>query len=240
MVAALAAPDSGIFELAVSCEVFGLDHSNLVSPWYGFKVLAVTQAGGLADELGVQRGHTLRAGGRGVGRHDDRVRWPPTKRPRPPSVLDALRAAHARGARIASMCSGAFVLAAAGLLDGRARDDALDVRRGRSPRRFPEIDVDPDVLYVGDGQVLTSAGTAAGIDLCLHVVRMDHGAEVGQRRRPAHGRAAAPRRRPGAVRRARRVPPTGRATRSPRTLDWALEHLDEPLTVDDARPAARA
>ena len=98
----------------------------------------------------------------------------------PPDVLDALRRAHARGARVASVCVGAFALAAAGLLDGRSATthwkEAESFRR-----RFPAVRLNPDVLYVDNGSVLTSAGLSAGIDLCLHVVRRDHGAAVAAR-----------------------------------------------------------
>ncbi|MCC6245630.1 MAG: AraC family transcriptional regulator [Gemmatimonadaceae bacterium] len=91
--------------------------------------------------------------------------------------LSALRAAHRRGARIVSICTGAFVLAEAGLLNGRrATTHWLDVPEFR--RRYPQVECDPDVLYVDEGDVLTSAGIASGIDLCLHVVRRDYGATV--------------------------------------------------------------
>ncbi|RJL35710.1 GlxA family transcriptional regulator [Bailinhaonella thermotolerans] len=92
-----------------------------------------------------------------------------------PQVRAALRAAHARGATVASLCSGAFLLAAAGLLEGR-RATAHWLDAGELARRHPGVIVDPNVLFVGDGSVWTSAGVAAGIDLCLHLVRRDHGA----------------------------------------------------------------
>ena len=97
--------------------------------------------------------------------------------PVPPEVLDALRAAAARGTRIASICVGAFVLAATGLLDGlRATTHWLGA--AALAATHPEVDVDPDVLYVDNGQFLTSAGAAAGLDLCLHMIRRDHGSAV--------------------------------------------------------------
>ncbi|HST39287.1 MAG TPA: helix-turn-helix domain-containing protein [Conexibacter sp.] len=97
--------------------------------------------------------------------------------PVPAAVLDVLRAAAAQGTRIASICVGAFTLAATGLLDGhRATTHWLGT--AELARRHPEIDVDPNVLYVDNGQLLTSAGAAAGLDLCIHVVRRDHGAAV--------------------------------------------------------------
>ncbi len=121
--------------------------------------------------------------------------------PLPPEPLAALREAAARGARVASICTGAFVLAAAGLLDGRRATTHWRYAE-RLAREFPAVTVDPDVLYVDEGDVLTSAGVAAGIDLCLHMVRRDHGARGGERRgAPRRGRRA-PRRRAGAVRRA--------------------------------------
>jgi AraC family transcriptional regulator, transcriptional activator FtrA len=97
---------------------------------------------------------------------------------RPPeSLLRALRSAHARGARLVSICRGAFVLAAAGLLDGRRA--TTHWRHSDELRaRYPLVHVEPDVLFLDEGSILTSAGSAAGIDLCLHIVREDYGAEV--------------------------------------------------------------
>jgi transcriptional regulator GlxA family with amidase domain len=97
--------------------------------------------------------------------------------PIPPEVLDALQHAAARGTRIASICSGAFILAATGLLDGH-RATTHWLAAPALAQRHPEIAVDPDVLYVDNGQFLTSAGAAAGLDLCLHLIRRDHGSAV--------------------------------------------------------------
>lgn len=145
-----------------------------------------------------------------------------------PSVLRALRAAHRRGTRLLSICTGAFVLAAAGVLDGRrATTHWMDVPEFR--RRFPRVDCDPDVLYVDEGSVLTSAGIAAGIDLCLHAVRTDHGARVANavaRRMvvPPHRRGAQAQFIPAAV-----------AVAPERPLDstrqWALARLAQPLSL---------
>src|SRR5690348_8864739 len=93
----------------------------------------------------------------------------------PGKVLTALRAAHGRGARIVSVCSGAFALAAAGLLDGRPATTHWQVS-DRLRRQYPGIDVQPNRLFIDDGDILTSAGVTAGIDLCLHLIRVDHGA----------------------------------------------------------------
>lgn len=99
------------------------------------------------------------------------------ERDHPEEVLEALRLAVARGARALSVCSGAYVLGAAGLLDGRRRTTRWR-HAGEPARRFPKAVVEPDVLYVDEGAVITSAGTAAGIDACLHLVRQAHGPAV--------------------------------------------------------------
>ena len=103
--------------------------------------------------------------------------WKGIDQPVPSSIVNALRHAHARGARLLSICSGSFVLAATGLLDGkRATTHWRYAEAMRS--RYPAIDVDPDVLYVDEGQLLTSAGSAAGLDLCLHLIRRDRGPAI--------------------------------------------------------------
>jgi AraC family transcriptional activator FtrA len=95
----------------------------------------------------------------------------------PDELLESLRAAHQRGARMVSLCLGSFTLAAAGLLDGRTAATHWQFAE-RLASRYPRVNVDDQVLYVDDGQILTSAGSAAGIDLCLHLVRRDHGSVV--------------------------------------------------------------
>ncbi|MFC6932523.1 DJ-1/PfpI family protein [Actinomadura yumaensis] len=118
-----------------------------------------------------------------------------TSAPPPPAAVEAVRAAHARGARVVSLCSGAFVLAAAGLLDGRR--SALHWKHAPVfAGLYPAVEVDPSVLYIDHGDVLTGAGNTAGIDLCLHLVRQDLGFETA-----------------GAVARQMVVPRTGRAGR---------------------------
>src|SRR3954466_1496766 len=149
-------------------------------------------------------------------------------RPPPPAALDALRAAHARGARIVSICTGAFALAHAGLLDGR-RATTHWRWAPMLAERFPAVDVDPDVLYVDEGDVLTSAGVAAGIDLCLHIVRRDHGAEVAAR--VARRIVVAPHRDGGQAQFVERPLPVCDGGGLERTRAWALEHLDRPLDV---------
>ncbi|WP_067463463.1 GlxA family transcriptional regulator [Actinomadura macra] len=151
-------------------------------------------------------------------------------------VLDALRDAGARGARIASICVGAFVLAAAGLLDGRRATTHWMFAR-RLARRYPRVKVDPSVLYVDEGQVLTSAGIAAGIDLCLHLVRRDHGAATAAR--TARRIIMPPQRDGGQAQFIRHEdPPDGDTALQP-TLAWLEANLHHPLTLDDLARHAR-
>lgn len=146
----------------------------------------------------------------------------------PPAVVDTLRQAHRRGRRMVSICTGAFALAAAGVLDGR-RATTHWLATDELARDFPLVKVDPDVLYVDDGDVLTSAGVCCGIDLCLHIVRQDLGARAANA--VARAILAAPHREGG---QAQYIPaPVGRYETSSLapTRAWALRHLDEPLTV---------
>ncbi|MFF2777996.1 GlxA family transcriptional regulator [Streptomyces sp. NPDC058052] len=147
-----------------------------------------------------------------------------------PRILDALRRAAARGARIASICTGAFALAEAGLLDGRAATTYWAYRQLLADRH-PAVDLRGDVLYVQDGPVLTSSGYAAGIDLCLHVIRTDHGAAVANT--VARLALVAPVR-PGGQAQFTDTPlPPERGVSFAVTRAWAMEHLDAPLTLTD-------
>lgn len=167
----------------------------------------------------------------------DTVVVPGQARPVPPSerVRAALTAAAARGARMVSICTGAFVLAAAGLLD-RRRATTHWQHAAALARDHPTVTVDPDVLYVDDGNVLTSAGVAAGIDLCLHIIRTDVGAVAANER--ARVLVAAPHRNGGQAQYIRRPSPPRHTGSLDEVRAWALRHLDEPLTVD--RLASRA
>ena len=230
-VACLAFEGLAPFELGVAAEVFALPRPELeVDWWYDF-ALCAERPGPLAVVGGfaVVAPHGLEALARA-----DTIVVPGVPDPHadpPTEVLDALRSAHARGARLLSICSGAFALAAAGLLDGR--EAATHWRyAGLLQERFPAVRVNADALYLDGGRILTSAGTAAGIDLCLHLVRADHGADVANRvaRRmvvAAHrdGGQAQFIERP--VARAETGDPVGRA------IEHALAHLGEPLAVAD-------
>jgi transcriptional regulator GlxA family with amidase domain len=161
-----------------------------------------------------------------------------TWRPVPQPVVDALRAADRRGARLISICTGAFALAAAGLLDGRRATThwhhAADLRE-----RYPRIDLDPQVLYVDEGRVLTSAGVAAGIDLCLHVVARDHGAAAANA--VARRMVVAAQRGGGQAQFVERSVPEPADEGLGATRAWMFDRLEQPLTVAQmARHAVRS
>ncbi|MFD9701428.1 GlxA family transcriptional regulator [Lentzea sp. NPDC059081] len=145
-----------------------------------------------------------------------------------PDVRDALLEAHAQGARIATICSGAFALASTGLLDGK-RATTHWLLTDELARRHPRIEVDPGVLYVDNGSLLTSAGVASGIDLCLHLLRRDCGAATATS--VARGIVAAPHREGGQAQYVTRPPARPNRTELSATLEWALRRLDTPLTV---------
>lgn len=215
------------FELASACEVFGYERPEIKSPWYRF-VLAKAEPV-VRSELGliVDSPHGLDA----VRRADTVIALPPVQPDYPEDVLDAIRAAHKRGARLLSMCTGAFVLAAAGVLDDRPATTHWRYAEELA-RRHPAIKVDPNVLYVDDGDVLTSAGTAASIDLCLHVVRLDHGADIAN---AIARRMVVPPHRDGGQAQFidRPIGPTAGEDPLGSVLGWALERLEEPLSVDE-------
>ncbi|HAP80374.1 MAG TPA: transcriptional regulator FtrA, partial [Enterobacteriaceae bacterium] len=176
LVVALAYDGLCTFEFGVAVEIFGLARPELGPDWYRFAVAAVDEGelratGGvrvMADgdmSLIAQAGTVIVPGWRGADT------------PVPDALCQQLREAHRRGCRILSICSGVFVLAAAGLLEGcRATTHWRYLETLQ--QRYPDVEVVPDVLYVDEGTVLTSAGSAAGIDLCLHLVRRDFGQEA--------------------------------------------------------------
>lgn len=222
------------FELGILCQVFGLDRTDDGLPAYDFAVAAarpgpVPTTSGYAIDVpyGPERVATA-----------DLVAvpaWPQLTDPADPALVDAVRAAADRGARILSVCSGAFLLAGAGLLDGRRAAthwQFADLLR----RTHPAVTVDADVLYVEDGPVLTSAGAAAGIDACLHVVRTEHGSAVAN---ALARRMVVPAHRAGGQAQFVQAPvPEPAGAELAELLDWAGEHLADPLTVPDL--AARA
>src|SRR5438105_8029996 len=222
LVAAVVSGEVAPFELAVACEVVGIDRSDLGVPWYRFMVCAAEPT-----PLRTSSGFTIDTpyGIDDLGRADTIVVPAPglSARARLEPLLEALRRAHARGARIMSVCTGAFVLAEAGLLDGR-RVTTHWAHADELARRYPAVIVDPCVLYVDDGDILTSAGTAAGIDLCLHVVRQDYGAEAAN---ITARRMVVPLHREGGQAQFVRQPVPSLSARDPFTdaIVWAQEHL---------------
>jgi len=223
------------FELAVAYEVFGIDRSEYSDDWYEFTYVA-----GEPGPIRIQGGLTLDAPhGLSHLRTADTIIVPAVVDERtdlPEPLLAALRAAHRRGARLASICTGAFILAEAGLLDGRcATTHWMD--SAELARRYPAIRVEPDVLYVEDDNIFTSAGAAAGIDLCLHLVRLDLGSDVANS--VARRMVVPPHRDGGQAQFVDAPMPRGETDTLGPLLDWALANLNEPLTLDDlARRAA--
>jgi transcriptional regulator GlxA family with amidase domain len=228
-VAAVVEQGALTFDFAIPCEVFGIDRSDIAAPWYEFLVVAAGER-----RIRTQTGFVLEAphGLRALARADTIVvpGWAsPDIEPSGP-LLRALVAAHDRGARIVSICTGAFVLAAAGLLDGR-RAATHWLYADRLQERFPAVQVDATVLYIADGNVLTSGGTAAGIDLCLHIVALDHGMDAAS---AVSRRMLMPLFRSGGQ--AQYVDrPVAAATTDSMTavLEWGVAHLSEGISVDD-------
>jgi transcriptional regulator GlxA family with amidase domain len=220
--------DAMLYETAIAAEIFGVDRSDLSPAGTWYELLVCTPDGSPSPWLpgSPARGFAELAG-------VDTVVVPSTSapgRPPDPALSAALRAAHDAGARIAALCTGSFVLAAAGLLDGR-RAATHWMHAEQLARLHPAIDVRADVLYVDEGQVLTSAGKTAALDLCLHLVHRDHGASA------ANGlarRLVVASHRPGGQAQFIAPPPDPAVTdRLGPALDWARAHLDEPLTVRD-------
>ncbi|MER7705135.1 helix-turn-helix domain-containing protein [Kitasatospora sp. NPDC097605] len=162
-------------------------------------------------------------------------RDPATTEP-PAAVVEALVAAHRRGARLAAISTGAFALAATGLLDGKRATTHWHYAKALA-ERHPRIRVDENVLFVDEGAVLTSAGAASGIDLCLHLVRRDHG--VGLSNHVARRLVAAPYRSGGQAQYVPRSVPEPLGDLFADTREWALAHLAEPLTLEGLARHAR-
>ncbi|MGP4083407.1 GlxA family transcriptional regulator [Streptomyces sp. KR55] len=223
------------FELGVICEVFGIDRSDDGLPVYDFAVASAegpvlrSNAGfSMQVEHGLERLETA-----------DLIAVPAgacyESRSFPPELLDALNRAVDRGARVLSVCSGVFVLGAAGLLDGRRC--AVHWRHAAElSRQYPRAIVEPDVLYVDEDPVITSAGTAAGIDACLHIVRKEQGPEVANR--IARRMVVPPHRDGGQAQYIERPLPRSEADTVAEVLVWMERNLDQEVTVEQL--AARA
>jgi transcriptional regulator GlxA family with amidase domain len=234
-VAILALDGVVAFDLAIPCQVFAAARLADGTPAYEIRVCADRSVTTTACEQQPFRISAPYGWEDVLGADTVIVPGADPDRPPHPRAVDLIREAAARGARVASICTGAVVLAAAGLLDGRRATTHWRLA-DRLAAAHPRIDVDPLVLYVDEGPVLTSAGVAAGLDLCLHLVRRDHGAAVAA----DTGRAIvmAPQRSGGQAQFIDHRPPDGDPGGLGPTLAWIEEHLDVPLTVADI--AARA
>lgn len=224
-------PGASIFELSFPLEVFGEERPELHDPWYDLHLIAADRASRrLARGMVASSAEGLAA----MAEMDTVIVPVPQGRPSPDEVPTrlrrALRAAHARGARIVSICTGAFVLAAAGLLDGR-RVTTHWMHAEELVRRYPGVRFEPDVLYVDDGGIFTSAGSAAGLDLCLHLVALDFGAGVAN----AVGRrlVVPPHRQGGQAQYVEQPLVEDPDLSLAPVLAWAEQHLAEPITVEE-------
>ncbi|HAK92062.1 MULTISPECIES: transcriptional regulator FtrA [Massilia] len=223
------------FEFGCAVELFALERPELGVPWYTHAVCAVDPGplramGGLS----VVAPHGLEA----LDAADTIVipGWRDAAEPPPPSLVDALRRAEARGARLCAICSGSFVLAHAGLLDGRRATTHWRYLE-RLAASFPQVEVEQGVLYVQDGRIVTSAGSAAGLDMLLHVVRSDFGAELASR---VAQRLVIPAHRDGdqAQLVARPLPP-GERNAIAQLMDWVRENVRAGHTVESMAARAR-
>ncbi|MGQ4383176.1 helix-turn-helix domain-containing protein [Streptomyces sp. SAS_270] len=235
IVAVLLFSGGPIFESSIPLSVFGIDRQDAGVPRYRLLVSA-GEEGPLRTTGGLEL--TAPHGLEAISRAGTVVvpAWRSITSPPPEEALDALRRAHEEGARIVGLCTGAFVLAAAGLLDGRPATTHW-MYAPTLAKRYPSVHVDPRELFVDDGDVLTSAGTAAGIDLCLHIVRTDHGNEAAG---ALARRLVVPPRRSGGQERYldRSLPEEIGADPLAEVVAWALEHLHEQFDVETL--AARA
>ncbi|MFC6355726.1 GlxA family transcriptional regulator [Luethyella okanaganae] len=216
-----------IFELAAPCAVFGTDRSCLTTDdWYELKVCA--PAGARVDAwFTASTPYTyedlLHADTVIVPACHDEALNPPA------DLVDAVREAYQHGARIVSICTGAFVLAAAGLLSGR-RAATHWLHATTLAERYPDIDVDATALYLDQGRVLTSAGKSAGTDLCLHIVRQDYGAQIANQ--VARRLVAPPHREGGQGQYTDPSEPRLSHDTLGNAMDWALHRLDQPTTIE--------
>ena len=228
-VAAIAGENLSPFELSIAAEVFGIERKEFGVRWYRFIVCAVGQSPIQTDGgFMIATPHTLV--------HLDEAdtviipSWDPVDAPLPEELRIGLRRAFDRGARMVSFCTGAFALAAAGILDGH-RVTTHWMWANLLQEMYPDASVDPDVLYIDDGQVFTSAGTAAGIDLSLYLVRRDYGAEVANM---LARRMVVPPHRDGGQAQYVNQPLPACPERDPfaSTLEWMESHLDQELPVE--------
>ncbi len=228
-VVAIVTEQSNPFEMGVATELFGLRRPELDRPWYDFTLCAATPS--VSMNLGM---FTLSgvAGLEAADTADTLIvpARPDTHVPTAPAIIAAIRRAADRGARLVSFCTGAFALAEAGVLDGKRATTHWQWAASLASK-FPLVHWEPDVLFIDEGNVLTAAGSAASLDLGLHLIHRDHGAEVVN---AVSRRLVFTGHRDGGQRQfiARPVPAVPETSLAP-VLAWALERLDTPLTVTD-------
>ncbi len=234
LVAAIAYDQLCTFEFGCTVEIFALPRPELGVPWYEFAVCAaergaIRAAGGVAMQVShslrwLDRANTIIVPG-----------WRDADERPPQALLNRVRGAYARGARLCSICSGVFVLAAAGVLDGKRATTHWRYAQ-RLAERYPAIRVEANALYVDEGQVITSAGSAAGLDMLLHLVRKDHGARIANR--VAQRLVIPPHREGGQAQFVPRPVATDERGRLTLLLDWIRAHLPVRHSIETL--AARA
>ena len=228
LVVALVYDELCLFEFGIAVELFGLPRPELGIAWYDFKVAGV-ESKSFAGLGGIS---VAARGGLALLKRADTIVIPGWNNSSVPSqrLVRELRRAHARGARLMSICSGAFLLGHAGLLDGRRATTHWRYTQVFR-RRFPKVELVPDVLYVDEGQIITSAGSAAGIDAGLHLIRRDFGAAVANQ---VARRLVVTPHRDGGQKQFIPSPVNAREnTKFDRVIEWALARLDRPLTLAD-------
>ena len=226
-IACIAMPQMAPFEFGVICEVFGIDRSEQGGPTFDFHVVAA-EPGPIPTKLGFD---VVVHEGLEFARTADLVAVPAAliDEPVDEQVAQVLRDAVERGAWVLSVCSGAFTLGRAGILDGR-RATTHWMYTDLMAEMFPRTEVDPDVLFVQDGKVVTGAGTAAGIDAALHIVRTELGASAAN---IVARRMVVPPQRDGGQSQFIQTPvPECHSDSFAKVTEWMLEHLDHDLTVD--------
>lgn len=217
------------FQLSVPCAIFGKDRTGAGLPQFELLVCSVE-----GENLQTSAGFSIST------RYDlnDLTRagiiivpsWRDINEMPPQVLLEALRSAHARGTLIVGLCLGSFVLAAAGLLDDRPATTHWYLA-DELAQRYPKIRVNPDVLYVDDGNVITSAGTAAAIDCCLHIVRLRYGTSVANK--IARRMVVSPHRQGGQAQYIQHaVRDITNVDHFSKVLEWIKQNLDKPLSLD--------
>ena len=224
--ALLAIPGVAPFEFGVVCEVFGVDRRDTGGPSFQFDIVTADPGPvptSMGVDLFVQKGLEHAAGADLIAVPAHAIRDVDER------YLEVIRDAVDRGAWVLSVCSGAFTLAQAGVLDGR-RATTHWMHTDRLSRMYPNIEVDPDVLFVEDGRIVTSAGTAAGVDAALHIVRRELGA--GATNAIARRMVVPPQRQGGQSQYIQSAVVECSTDSLAPVMEWMLEHLDQDLTID--------